>query len=172
MTEQTYKRITLTICCYFERMSEGSMTNMLCVSIFLVCILACTCVSHILSRFSSTVSPVNQNIIRKLSSFCVLLITPAIYVQVWVENIIYTLIHLHLHQGSPAIWRIAFGPMELLTALVFRHALFSVIIMFCGIGNVIGVLRLMIVLKVKFRFYLLSSPSPSPQSPVLTGPKS
>ena len=45
--------------------------------------------------------------------------------------------------------------MELLTALVFRHALFSVIIMFCGIGNVIGVLRLLIVLKVKFGFDLL-----------------
>ena len=66
------------------------MTNMLSVSIFLVCMLACTCVSHILRRFSTTVSPVNQNIIRKLSSFCVFLITPAIYVQVWVVNIFNT----------------------------------------------------------------------------------
>ena len=52
------------------------------ILIFLVCILACTAVSLILRRFCSTVSPVNQNIIRKLSSFSVFLITPAVYVQV------------------------------------------------------------------------------------------
>ena len=40
--------------------------------------------------------------------------------------------------------------MEFLTALVFRHAFFSVIIVFCVIGNIISVLRLLIVLQVQF----------------------
>ncbi len=58
------------------------MANIPYISLFLVCIFSCTGVSLILRRFCYTVSPINQNIIRKLSSFLVFLITPAIYFQV------------------------------------------------------------------------------------------
>ena len=58
------------------------MDNILYITIFLVCILICSGVSLILHKYQGTISPVNQNVITKLSSFCVLLITPAVYVEV------------------------------------------------------------------------------------------
>ena len=66
----------------FLYFSAIRMANILYITIFLVCILICSGVSLILHKYQGTVSPVNQNIITKLSSFCVLLITPVVYIEV------------------------------------------------------------------------------------------
>ena len=124
------------------------MDNILYITIFLVCILICSGVSCILYKYQGTISPVNQNVITKLSSFCVQLITPVVYIEV----------HHAFHQafggwcsifqGISVICKTAFGPLDYLTALGLRQLLYSVVMVFCGIGNVITVLRLLIVLQV------------------------
>ena len=45
-------------------------------------------------------------------------------------------------------FKTVFGPLDYLTALGLRQLLYSVVMVFCGIGNVITVLRLLIVLQV------------------------
>ena len=66
------------------------MDNIMYITIFLVCILICSGVSLILHKYQGTVSPVNQNIINKLSSFCVLLITPVVYIEVYTATFIFS----------------------------------------------------------------------------------
>ena len=52
------------------------------ILLFIICIIISLVVSFILYKYQDTISPINQNIIQKLSTFCVLLMTPGVCIQV------------------------------------------------------------------------------------------
>ena len=97
---------------YFDKVSR--MDNILYITIFLVCILICSGVSCILYKYQDTISPVNQNVITKLSSFCVQLITPVVYIEVHHAcNLHISMgVHLMIHKKSllsMCIWCVIFN---------------------------------------------------------------
>ena len=98
---------------YFDKVSR--MDNILYITIFLVCILICSGVSCILYKYQDTISPVNQNVITKLSSFCVQLITPVVYIEVHhacnlhISMGVHLMIHKKLSLLSMCIWCVIFN---------------------------------------------------------------
>ena len=61
------------------------------------------CISLILSKYQRTISPANQNIINKLSIFCINSAT----IITWC-------------QGAPVLWRIGIAPLNVTAAIFLR----------------------------------------------------
>ena len=62
------------------------MEAILYIALFMICIVISVAVSLILYNYQDTISPINQNIIQKLSTFCVLLMTPGVCIQVKIKK--------------------------------------------------------------------------------------
>ena len=64
------------------------MEGIFYIPLFMICILISLAVSLILYNYQDTISPMNQNIIQKLSTFCVLLMTPGVCIQVKIQKML------------------------------------------------------------------------------------
>ena len=115
------------------------------ILLFIICIIISLVVSFILYKYQDTISPINQNIIQKLSTFCVLLMTPGVCIQVQ-ENVL-TIYQENEFQGVSVILKAAVGSLTYEMALVLRTFLFFSVFLIFSTGNVICVLRLLIVIQ-------------------------
>ena len=69
-------------------MEMEEMEGIFYILLFMICILISLAVSLILYNYQDTISPMNQNIIQKLSTFCVLLMTPGVCIQVKIQKML------------------------------------------------------------------------------------
>ena len=131
------------------------MEGIFYIPLFVICILISLAVSLILYNYQDTISPINQNIIQKLSTFCVLLMTPGVCIQVKIQKMLWESIQLvNEFQGVSVILKAAVGSLNYEAALVLRTFLFFTVFLIFITGNVICVLRLVTVLQVRFLFKL------------------
>ena len=79
------------------------MEDFLMFFTFLICMIICNIIWFILHQYQKTISPVNQNIINKLSYFS-----------------IFCLNLLNSFQGACVIWRTSIGPLNVTVAVVCR----------------------------------------------------
>ena len=128
------------------------MEGIFYIPLFMICILISLAVSLILYNYQDTISPINQNIIQKLSTFCVLLMTPGVCIQVKIKKNVMRVQLVNEFQGVSVILKAAVGSLNYELALVLRTFLFFTVFLIFITGNVICVLRLVTVLQVRFLF--------------------
>ena len=128
------------------------MEGIFYIPLFMICILISLAVSLILYNYQDTISPMNQNIIQKLSTFCVLLMTPGVCIQVKIKKNVMRVQLVNEFQGVSVILKAAVGSLNYELALVLRTFLFFTVFLIFITGNVISVLRLVTVLQVHFLF--------------------
>ena len=124
------------------------MEGTIYIILFMICIIISLVVSFILYKYQYTVSPINQNIIQKLSTFCVLMMTPGVCIQVQTLQNLFKCLSICKFQGVSVILKAAFGSLGFKMALLLRTFLFFTVLLVFSIGNIICFLRLIFVLQV------------------------